>query len=117
MVAQVVVRHARVRVDDLRGAPRVLGVDARRDEHRAVAERARVVDRRDLADDPRVDQLLHAREDPLLGHVERLRHRDVRARLDREPALHRVEQPAVEVVQRDGRAALAAADLGRGGQV
>ena len=58
VVAQVVVRHARVRVDDLRGPPRVLGVDARGDEHRAEAECARVVDRRDLADDALVDEPL-----------------------------------------------------------
>jgi len=117
VVAQVVVRHARVRVDDLRRPPRVLGVDARGDEHRAVAERARVEDRGDLADDPRVDQLPHAGEDAVLWHLERLRDRRVRARLDRERALHRVEQPAVEVVERDGRAALAAADLRRRGYV
>ena len=37
VVAQVVVAHAGVRVDDLRRAPRMLGVDLRRHEHRAVA--------------------------------------------------------------------------------
>ena len=57
VVAQVVVRDAGVRVDDLRRPPRVLGVDLRRDEHRPVAERARVEDRRDLADDPVVEQV------------------------------------------------------------
>ncbi len=52
VVAQVVVRDAGVGVDDLRGAPGVLGVDLGGDQHRGVAQRARVVDRRDLADDP-----------------------------------------------------------------
>ena len=64
VVAQVVVRHARVRVDDLRGPVRVVGVDLGRDQHRLVAERARVEDRRDLADDAVVDQLLHALRGP-----------------------------------------------------
>ena len=63
VVAQVVVADAGVRVDDLRGAPGVLGIDLRGDEHRAVAERARVVDRRDLADDALVEQPLDARHD------------------------------------------------------
>ncbi len=61
VVAQVVVRDAGVRVDDLRGAVRVLGVDLGGDEHRRVAERARVEDRRDLADDALVEQPLDAR--------------------------------------------------------
>ena len=58
--AQVVVGDAGVRVDDLRGALRVLGVDLGRDQHRLVAERAGVEDRRDLADDPLVEQALGA---------------------------------------------------------
>ena len=69
VVAQVVVRDARMGVDDLRRLPRVLGVDLGRDEHRGVAERARVVDRRDLADDALVEQALHAREHLRLGHL------------------------------------------------
>ena len=60
VVAQVVVRDAGVCVDHLRGAVRVLGVDLGGDEHRGVAERARVEDRRDLADDALVEQALHA---------------------------------------------------------
>ena len=51
VVAQVVVRDAGVGVDHLRGAVGVLGIDLGRHEHRGVAERARVEDRRDLADD------------------------------------------------------------------
>jgi len=117
VVAQVVVRHAGVRVDDLGRPPRVLGVDPGGDEHRLVAQGARVVDRRDLADDAPVEQLLDAGEHGLLGHAELAGDRRVRARLDRERALHRVQQPPVEVVQRYRRAALPAADLGGGGQV
>ena len=112
VVAQVVVADPGVRVDDLRGAPGVLGVDLGRDEHRAVAERAGVEDRSDLADDPLVGELLDAREHLLLGHLERARDRRVRPRLDREGALHRVEQALVEVVERDRRAVLARAQLG-----
>jgi hypothetical protein len=56
--------------------------------------------------------ILAAREHALLGHLERARHRRVRARLDREGALHRVEQALVEVVERDRRAVLAGAELG-----
>jgi hypothetical protein len=93
--------------------PGVLGINLGRHEHRAVAERARVVDRRDLADDALVEELLDAREHALLGHVERARHRRVRARLDREGALHLVEQALVEVVERDRRAVLARTELGR----
>ena len=60
MVAQVVVGDAGVGVDDLRGAVRVVGVDLGGDEHRRVAERPGVEDRRDLADDPAVEQALGA---------------------------------------------------------
>jgi hypothetical protein len=113
VVAQVVVADAGVRVDDLRGAPWVLGVDLGGDQHRPVAERARVVDRRDLADDPLVDELLDAREHALLGDLQRTRHGGIRPRLDREGALHRVEQALVEVVERDRRPVLARPELGR----
>ena len=67
VVAQVVVRDARVRVDELRRAVRVRRIDLGRDEHRGVAERARVEDRRDLADDPLVEQVLDALEHLVLG--------------------------------------------------
>ena len=43
---------ARVRIDDLGGPVRVLRIDLGGDQHRLVAERPRVEDRRDLADDP-----------------------------------------------------------------
>ena len=112
VVAQVVVRDAGVRVDDLGRAPRVLGVDLGGDEHRLVAERARVEDRRDLADDALLDQLAHAREDRLLLDAEQRGDLGVRARHDPELALHRVQQLLVELVERNGRAVLARADLG-----
>ena len=82
VVAQVVVRDAGVGVDDLGRLPGVLGVDLGGHEHRAVAESAGVVDRRDLADDPLVEQALDAGEHLLLGHLggaARLPHRDVAA--------------------------------------
>ena len=56
VVAQVVVRDARVGVDHLRRPMGVLGVDLRGHQHRGVAERARVEDRRHLADDPLLQQ-------------------------------------------------------------
>ena len=64
---QVVVRDAGVRVDDLRRALGVLGVDLGGDQHRAVAEGAGVEDRGDLADDPAVEQALGALEDLVQG--------------------------------------------------
>jgi hypothetical protein len=113
VVAQVVVAHARVRVDDPRRAPRVLGVDLGRDEHRAVAQRAGVEDRRDLPDDALLDELVDRAQHALLGDLEGRRDGRVGPRLDRERALHRVEQALVEVVERDRRAELAGAQLGR----
>ena len=91
--------------------PRVLGIDLGRDEHRAVAERARVVDRRDLADDALVEQALHARDHLLLGDPGGGRHRREGLGREREAALHEVQQLAVEVVERNGRAVLARARL------
>jgi hypothetical protein len=108
------VRDAGVRVDHLRGALRVLGVDLRRHEHRREAERARVEDRRDLADDPLVDQVLDAAHDLVLAHLGRACDARVRARLERESALHEVEELLVELVERDGGAVLAASRLGLG---
>ena len=81
VVAQVVVADAGMRVDDLRGAPGVLGIDLGGDEHRAVAERARVEDRRDLADDALVEQALDAAQDLVLGDAGLGRDGGVRARL------------------------------------
>ena len=79
VVAQVVVRDAGVRVDDLGRAPGVLGVDPRGHQHRAVAEHARVEDRRDLADDALVEQPPRARQHLLLGQLRQARHLRVRA--------------------------------------
>ena len=106
-------RHARVGVDDLRGAVRHLGVDLRGHEHRGVAERAGVEDRRDLADDAPVEQPL----DPLhhLRLLEPGQLRDVGERPadEREAPLHQVQELLVGLVERDGRAVAAAADLHR----
>ena len=100
VVAQVVVRDAGVLVDHAGRTPRVLGVDLGRDQHRGVAESARVEDRGDLADDPLVDQALYAGDD--LGFIDPglCRHVLVGLLGDREAALHEVEQPLVEVVER-----------------
>ena len=62
VVAQIVVRYAGVLVDHVGGAPRVRGIDLGGHEHRAVAERASIEDRRDLADDALVEQVLDAGE-------------------------------------------------------
>ena len=55
-------RDAGVGVDDLRRPLRVLRIHFRGDKHRFVAERPGVEDRRDLADDPAVEQALRALE-------------------------------------------------------
>ena len=109
--AQVVVRDAGVRVDDLRRAVRVLGVDLRRDQHRVVAERAGVEDRRDLADDPLVDQALRAGHQLVELEVGLGGERRERLGDQREVRLQQVHQPLVGLVERDRRAVLARADL------
>ena len=101
-----------MRVDDVGGAPRVLGVDLGGDEHRGVAERAGVEDRRDLADDPLVEQPRDRGHRLLLGDPGLRGDVLVGARGDRELALHQVEQALVEVGERDRGALLAAAQLG-----
>jgi hypothetical protein len=58
--------------------------------------------------------VLHAPQHLLLGYLRRSRDGLVRARLEREPALHEVEQLLVELVERDGGAVLAASQLGLG---
>jgi hypothetical protein len=68
--------------------------------------------RRDLADDPLLDQLGDAREDDVFLDAERRGNLGVRPRDDPEGALHRVQQLLVELVERNGRAVLARADLG-----
>jgi hypothetical protein len=112
VVAQVVVRDARVRVDELGGAVGMLGIDLGGDEHRLVAERAGVEDRRDLADDPLVEQVLDALEHLGLGERGQLGDPGERLGLEREPALHEVEQLLVGLVEGYGGAAAAAAHLG-----
>jgi hypothetical protein len=112
VVAQVVVRDARVRVDELGGTVRVGGIDLRGDQHRGVAERARVEDRRDLADDPLVEQPADALQDLVLGQPSEPRDGRERARVEREPPLHEVEQLLVGLVERHRGAARARPDLG-----
>ena len=99
-------------VDDLRGAPRVFGVDLGGDEHRLVAEGPCVEDRGDLTNDPLLEQPPHAEERLVLAHLRRARDLGVGSRGDGEAALHEVEQPPVEIVERDGGAVPAAAQLG-----
>ena len=105
VVAQVVVRHARVRVDDLGRAPGVLGVDLRGHQHRAVAEHARVEDRRDLADDALVEQPLGAAsEPPASGSSASSRHVARRgAAASGKLPWSRLSELAVELVERDRR--------------
>jgi hypothetical protein len=111
VIAQVVVRHARVLVDDLGGPPGVLRVHLGGDEHRAVAEHARVEDRRDLADDALVEEPLRSGQNLLLGQLGEPSDGRVRSRRDREAALEQVQEPLVELVERDGRAVLSAPNL------
>jgi len=93
---------------------RVLGIDLCRDEHRRVAQRASVEDRRDLADDPLVEQALGAAEH--LGEREagRLRDRDERMGFERKRRLQQVHQPLVRRVKGHGGAVLPRAELGLG---
>jgi len=112
VIAQVVVRDAGMRVDDPRRPPGVVGVDLRGDQHGPVAEYARVVDRRDLADDPLVEQPPRAAKHLVLGDLRELGDAREGPRRQREAALEQVEESLVELVQGDRRAAPAAADLG-----
>ena len=112
MIAQIVVGDAGVLIDRLRGAMWMLGIDLGRDEHRGVAERARVEDRRDLADDALVEKSLHAAHRLRFVDPGELRHLPVGSGREREAALHEVEQLAVELVEWNRGAVLAAADLG-----
>ncbi len=112
MVAQIVVRDPGVSVDHLRCAMRVLGVNLGGDQHRGEAESARVEDRGDLADDALVEQVLYSRQHLVFVDPGELGHPPVGERLDREAALHQVEQAPVEVIERYRRTVLAAPGLG-----
>jgi hypothetical protein len=101
-----------VGVDHVGGAPRVLRVDLGRDQHRGVAQGAGVEDRRDLADDALVDELLDALQGLLLGHLRLCRHVLVGAQRDRKLPLHEVQKPLVQLAEDNGGALLAAAQLG-----
>ena len=109
--AQVVVGDAGMGVDDPGSALGVLGVDFGGDQHRLVAERAGVEDRRDLADDPALEQALGAGED--VGGLQLRLGGDEGEGLgvEREARLQQVHQPLVGLVQGDRRAALAGAGL------
>src|SRR3712207_7666236 len=58
-----------------------------------------------LADDPVIQQALRAGEHLVLAHLRQLGDAAERARLEREAPLEEVEQPPVEVVERDRGAA------------
>ena len=75
-----------------------LGRRARRDEHAAVAEPARVEDRRDLADDLLLAQRGHALEHRALVAADHLGQRRVGPFDERQLGLDAVEQLRVEVV-------------------
>jgi hypothetical protein len=100
-----------MRVDDLGRPVGVLRVHLRCHEHRAVAERARVEDGRDLADNPLVEQVTDARKRVVLGCSRELCHMGVGPRVQRKLPLHEVHDPLVELVERDRRAVLARAQL------
>ena len=90
-----------------------VGVDLRGHQHRLVAERARVEDRRDLADDALVEQPLDARHHLVLGQPGEAGDMRERPLGEREAALHQVEQLLVRLVERDRSAVAARADLQR----
>src|SRR5436190_216996 len=101
-----------MRIHDLRRALRVLGIDLRRDEHRLVAERTRVEDRGDLADDAAVEQALRTLHRVVDGETGAGCDVAPWLRVEREVRLEHVHQPLVQVVERDRRTALARAQLG-----
>jgi len=99
---------------ELRRAVRVVRVDLGRDQHRRVAERAGVEDRRDLADDRLSSRYWNPLHDLVLTDLREPR--DVRERLlaQGEGALHQVQEFLVGLVERDGRAVAPGTDLGAG---
>jgi hypothetical protein len=99
-------------VNHVGGPPRVLGIDLGGDEHRRVAERARVEDRCDLADDALVEQALDPFHCLVFGDPGFLCDVLVGARRDWKAALHEVQQALVEIVERGRRAVLAGTQLG-----
>ncbi len=111
MGAQVVMGDAGVGVDRLGGALGVLGVDFGGDQHRFVTERAGVEDRRDLADDPAVEQALGAGQDVVELEFGLRGDQGKRLGVKREARLQQVHQLFVGLVKRDRRAALAGAGL------
>jgi hypothetical protein len=112
VVAQVVVRYARMRVHDLRRAPGMLRVDPRRHQHRLVAEHARVEDRGDLADDAFVQEAPGAHQHLVLAELGEAGDLGIGTLGEREASLQQVEQPLVGLVERDRRPVPTAARLG-----
>ena len=110
--AQVVVGDAGVGVDDPGGALGVLGVDLGGDQHRRIAERPGVEDRRDLADDPLVEQPLGAGLDLVHRQLGLAGDGPERLGLQREARLEQVQKELVGRVERHRGARLARANLG-----
>ena len=110
--AEVVVGDAGVGVDDPRGALGVLRVDLGGDQHRRIAERPGVEDRRDLADDPLVEQPLGARLNLVHRQLRLAGDGRERLALQREARLEQVQEQLVGRVQRHRGARLARASLG-----
>jgi hypothetical protein len=100
-----------VGVDDLGGAVGVLAVNLGGDQHRLIAERPGVEDRRDLADDPLVEQTLGAGEDVVELQLGLGGDEGEGLRVEREARLQQVHQPLVGLVERDRGAVLARARL------
>ena len=102
MLAQVVVADAGVRREHGRRGVLPLLRRARRDEHAAVAEPARVEDRGDLADDLLLAQRGHALEHRRLVAADGLGQRGVGPLHEGQLGLDAVEQLRVEVVHAAG---------------
>ena len=96
VVALVVVAHAGVLADHRRGLVDAVGVDLRRDQRRAVAEGAGVEDGGELAQHAELLDPGDPRPHRGLVEAEALAERGVRAGLEREVPLDRVQQLAVE---------------------
>ena len=98
VLAQVVVTHARVRREDRRRLVLALGRHARRDEHAAIAQPARIEDRGDLAYDLLLAQRGHALDHRVLVAADRLGQGRVGPLDERQLGLDAIQQLRVEVV-------------------
>ncbi len=111
MGAQVIVGDAGVGVDHPGGALRVLGVDLGGDQHGVVAQRPGVEDRRDLSDDPLVEQPAGAGEDIVEIELGLGGDQGEGLGVEREARLQQVHQPLVVLVERNRGAIHARARL------